>query len=288
MIMEKSQQSDWTEQYLGALGLSQQEPSLSFLQQICTAQLTRFPFENMSKLIYFRDQQKNGYTIPTDEDFIRHHLEYQFGGTCYTQNSKLLILLRSLGFSCYLAKLGDDHMAILVELPEYPNEKLFVDCGAAAPFFTPVRFQSDPNNVSQFGSDEVFLKTVDAEQGLYHYVRYRNGEKTGKDWMFNAYKRYEFADFHEIVVRANEPNTPFMSILRCQIWQLERGRNLSLVNHELTIRYVDGKVNKQKLQSTDEIEHVLALEFGLPKLPVREAIDILRDFGINIFAETEV
>ncbi len=285
--MTTKQIPKWIDQYLDALGLSLQAPSFQFLESICTAQLTRFPFENISKLIYFRDQQKNGYIIPSDEDFIRNHRELQFGGTCYTQNSKLLNLLRYLGFSCYLAKLGDDHIAILVELSELPNEKLFIDCGAAAPFFTPVRFESDPDNVSQFGSDQVYIKTVDAQQGIYHYVRYRNGKPSGKDWIFHKDKRYEFADFHEIIERANQSNTTFMNILRCQIWQKDQNRNLSLVNNVLTVRYVDGTSTNHMLHSIKDIEEVLAAEFHLPKLPVREAIAVLQDLGVNIFADQD-
>lgn len=285
--MATQQITTWITQYLNALGLSVESPTFHYLQKICTAQLTRFPFENISKLIYVRDQKMNEAIIPTNDDFISHHFSYQFGGTCFTQNSKLLLLLRHLGYSAYLAKLGDDHMAILVELPELPNERLFIDCGAAAPFFIPVRFESDPNNVSQFGSDQIFLNWVDREQGIYHFVRYRDGQKSGKDWLFNVNDRYEFADFKDIINQSNQPQTTFMTMLRCQIWQLDQKRNLSLANHMFTIRYADGSYSKQKLHSIAEIENVVATEFGLPRLPVREAIEWLRDQGIDIFAEQE-
>lgn len=281
--MFEQQYPTWIKQYLAALQLSVEAPTFQYLQNICTAHLTKFPFENISKLIYVRDNQSDEAFIPTNEEFISNHFAYHFGGTCYTQNSKLLLLLRHLGYSCYLAKLGDDHMAILVELPEYPNERLFIDCGAAAPFFTPVRFESDPNNVSEFGSEQVFLKWVNREQGVYHYVRYRDGQKSGKDWLFNANDRYEFADFREIIRKSNHPQSSFMTVLRCQLWQIDKGRNLSLTNNLLTIRYLDGTITKQHLLSINEIEDVMAEEFGLPKLPVQEAIDILSHKGINIF-----
>lgn len=281
-------QPNWVEEYLNALGLAVQQPSYDFLESICTAQLTKFPFENISKLIYYRDQRKNGFVIPPIEVFVRDHFKYQFGGTCYSQNSMLLKLLRYLGFTCYMAKLGADHIAILVEVPEFSFERVYIDCGAAAPFFKPVRFEADPNNVSQFGSDQVFLRQVDEERGIYHFVRYRNGEKTGKDWLFDVNDRYEFEDFSDIVELSNLPNSTFMSLLRCQLWQLNLNRNLSLVNNILTFRYLDGTTKQQRLYSVEEIETVLDIEFGLPNLPVRDAVKVLNNLGIDIFAEQEV
>ncbi|MCK9911651.1 hypothetical protein MXD81_21025, partial [Microbacteriaceae bacterium K1510] len=89
----------------------------------------------------FRDRTKNGFIIPPIEVLVDHFSRYDFGGTCYTINSRLLLLLRSLGYACSLVQVGSDHMAILVKLPELDGEQVYVDCGAAAPFFTPVQFE---------------------------------------------------------------------------------------------------------------------------------------------------
>jgi N-hydroxyarylamine O-acetyltransferase len=39
--------------YLGNLNLQIEKPSYNYLERICHAQLNTFPFENISKLLYF-------------------------------------------------------------------------------------------------------------------------------------------------------------------------------------------------------------------------------------------
>jgi N-hydroxyarylamine O-acetyltransferase len=75
-----------------------------------------------------------------------------------------------------------------------------------------------------------------------------------------------------------------MTILRCQLRQLNQGRSVSLVNNQFGIRHSDGRIDKYTLHSVAEIEEVIANEFALPKLPVREAIDVLAELGIDIFS----
>ncbi|NKI20997.1 hypothetical protein HFN20_07150 [Paenibacillus dendritiformis] len=75
-----------------------------------------------------------------------------------------------------------------------------------------------------------------------------------------------------------------MTILRCPLWQLSRGRSVSLVNNQFGIRHSDGRTDKNTLHSAAEIEEVIANEFALPKLPVREALDVLSELGIDVFS----
>jgi N-hydroxyarylamine O-acetyltransferase len=175
-------------------------------------------------------------------------------------------------------------MAILVSLPEWSNEKVYVNCGAAAPIFKPVRFQTEPDNVSSCYQDHVYIKTVDAQNGEFHYERYTNGKKSGKTWAFSANSVYQFSDFHQAIHEANQPGTTFMTILRCQLYQLDRRRSVSLVNNKLGIRYENGDSNIETLTSIKEIEAVIHDEFGLERLPVQSAVEILESLGINIFA----
>lgn len=270
----------WAEEYLKLLGLTQELPTYAFLEKLCTAHLSTLPFENISKMIYFRDKQKNHFEIPSIETFIQNHHKYHFGGTCYTLNSSLYQLLDQLGFSCYLIKLGKGHMGILVELDK---EKVYVDCGASAPIFRPVYFERDPQNVSQFGEDKVHILPADPETGQYKYVRYIQGKQSGEDWEFNVREKCTMQDFQTIIEQSNEPKTTFMKLLRCQLWQLDKKRSVSLVDNQFSIRYADGTMTKSTLHSLAEIEDVIATEFLLPKLPVREAVEVLDRLDINIF-----
>lgn len=274
---------EWVTRYLQCMKLSVEEPSYEYLRKICYAHLHTFPFENISKLIYFREYETNRFWIPDMDTFLKKNNEQQFGGTCYTLNGNLHKLLHALGFQCHFTMLGNEHMAILVTLPEFPNEKVYVDCGAAAPFFEPVRFQVSLLNIATFAEERIQFLIEEGVKGKYKYVRYKKGKINGSIWKFNVNEMLQFDDFIPVIEHSNKPNTLFMSILRCQLWQMEKKRNLSLVNNIFTITYEDKRLEKRELYTIEEIEQVVASEFLLPKLPIREAIEVLTSFGIDIF-----
>jgi N-hydroxyarylamine O-acetyltransferase len=177
--------------------------------------------------------------------------------------------------------LSGEHMATVVRFGE--SECYYVDCGAAAPFFTPVRLSTTPQIV-QFGTDKVIIEPIDVDKHEYQYRRFTGDEQNGKTWTFSALRQYTWEDFHDIVEAAHQPGTTFMSILRCQLWQPGLKRSVSLVDHTFTIRYQDGGTQRHQLASIEDIKRVLADEFDLPKLPVEEAVDILEHLGVNIFS----
>ncbi|WP_139492349.1 arylamine N-acetyltransferase [Brevibacillus dissolubilis] len=276
----------WAIRYLNRLGVSVQKPSQAYLTELISAHLNKLAFENISKLLYYRDQEQNGYLIPPIEVFTENMHRYGYGGTCYTANSHLHTLLTELGFVSQLVFLRTDHMAILVELPEWDGEKVYVDCGAAAPFLEPVRFIGGQENHTAFGIDAVKLVPDAEHAGEYLFVRYRRGEVVSPQWVFDPNQKAEMSDFAPVIEMMNQPGSPFMKILRCQLYQTNLGRCLSLVNNQLTITYADGREEKRKLASIKEMEAVMQDEFGLPDLPVREAIDVLAWLGVDIFAPT--
>jgi N-hydroxyarylamine O-acetyltransferase len=272
--------SELATKYLGYLKLQPEPPSYDFLDKICLAQLTTFPFENISKLIYFRDSKINRFVNPPIEVFVKNYDEYHFGGTCYSLNSNLMWLLKELGFDCYHIKLGNEHIGIIVRID---NERFYVDCGAAAPFFRPVRFERDFDNLSQFANDKVQLIPVDPDKYEYEYVRHTNGNQNGERWRFNSRQVHDITDFNKVIEESNEPGATFMTILRCQLWQPDKKRSVSLVNNQLGIRFLNGEITKRTLTSVREIEEAIKEEFLLPNMPVAEAIDVLADLGIDIF-----
>jgi N-hydroxyarylamine O-acetyltransferase len=265
-------------EYLSILNLDFQLPTYEFLEKICTAHLNTFPFENISKLIYYKDKISH---IDVNM-FVNQFNEYQFGGTCYTLNSNLFMLLKALGFDCYLIMLGGQHLGIIVRLD---GVKYYVDCGAAAPFFKPVDFERDQKNNTRFGLDCINLLPADTQGDEYKYVRYMNGKQSGETWTFHSEKDYRFEDFAEVISKSNKEDAPFMTFLRCQLYQSNRKRSVSLVNNSLTIRYDNGESTVSKYKSKHEIKEIMKSEFNLPKLPVMEAIKILEELDINIFSE---
>jgi arylamine N-acetyltransferase len=275
--------SESARKYLSVLNLPLEIPTFHYLERICHAHLNTFPFENISKLLYFRDRNRIGFDIPPFDIFVENYIEYHFGGTCYTLNSSFKRLLTEIGFECYHIMLGKEHMGIIVIVDQ---ERVYVDCGAAAPFFKPVRFESDHQNISQFGKDEVYLLPVRPQNYEYQYIRYVQGKQNGKVWEFNSTKACQVNDFTEAIIKSNQPGSSFMTILRCQRWQTGKNRSVSLVNNKFGIRYADGQTSVTTLKSTEEIQAVIAEEFMLPKLPVSEAIAVLKQLNVDIFSES--
>ncbi|PLR75324.1 arylamine N-acetyltransferase [Bacillus sp. V3-13] len=272
--------SEWGMKYLSNLNLPLEIPSYSYLERICHAHLTTIPFENISKPLYFRERHQLGFQIPSFDVFVENYRQFHFGGTCYSINSNLMSLLKEIGFACYHIMLGKEHIGIIVELD---GERVYVDCGAAAPFFKPVRFENDLKNVSQFGDDRVQLLPVDRQNDEYKYVRYTQGKQSGSTWGFNSRQACDLRDFSNAIDKSNQPGATFMTILRCQLWQTAKNRSVSLVNNQFSIRYANGNTIKKTLTSVGEIEKIIAEEFLLPKLPVAQAIDILRGLKVDIF-----
>lgn len=268
------------QRYLQILDLPYRKPTYDYLAEIMTAHLSTFAFENISKLLYFREHREKGYHHPSLQEFLDGYEKYHFGGMCFVANAYLLTLLKGLGFQGYHVKLGQGHMAIIIQLE---GERVYVDCGAAAPFFRPVRFETDLDNQSRFGDDVVEIRPDPEEPGLYRYTRYIKGEPTGPLWEFYPDQRRDLSDFKENIIASYVPGATFMKILRCQLWQPEQQRSVSLANNRFSIRHLDGRVETRELLSVEEIEEVMAKYFQLPKLPVREAIPVLESLGVDIF-----
>lgn len=269
----------WKNDYLEYLKVSESEPTLEYLTELTTAHLNWIPFENISTFLQFREYHQSNYLPQDTERFVNRLYEQHTGATCYVLNSSFNELLKALGFSSRYAMLGGGHMALLVKVPG-SDEEVYVDVGNGSPFFEPVHLETDPDNVSKFGNIEVMLRPK-KDEGTYKYYRYANDKPM--IWDFDTRVSYEFDDFQPAIKDYFRPNGIFTSSLRCQIWQLDKDRSLSLVNNVLNIQYRHGEKEKHILGSVEEIREVIDHEFGLPKLPVEEAIQILRDLDIDIF-----
>ncbi|QQK75568.1 arylamine N-acetyltransferase [Salicibibacter cibarius] len=282
--MTQQQLPQWAKDYLHYIQVPVREPSQSYLKEMITAHLNRIPFENISTLLHYKKYHEEKKLVPDAKKFVKQLFQQDMSGTCYMLNSSLHQLLKQLGFHSRYTFLGGGHVALLVRLPG-EEEELYVDVGNGAPFFEPIRIETDPGNVSEYGGIEVRLRPGD-EFGTYKYYRYVDGTLlTDMDWSFDTKKIYQFDDFQPAIQKYFRPNGVFTSVLRCQIWQLSQKRSLSLVNNVLSIRYSNRKIEKHILNDRFEVRDVIENEFKLPKLPVEEAIEILEGMGINIFQE---
>lgn len=274
---------EWALSYLERLRLEQKAPDRFFLTELCRAHLQVFPYENVSKLHFSQGTDRK--LVPSPEEYIANAQRYDYGGTCYANNGSFLALLRTLGYQGYLVPLSDSHTAILVRnLPDL-DEPVYVDMGAAAPILEPVRFLSDTEQkTSHFGIDSVKIVPDTEQPDRYRFMRIRRGELVSDKWNFDPQEAKELPDFSESVERTFQPDAMFMSCLRIQLYQLDRKRVLSLLNNSLQIVSENGEEQVTHLQSIEDIEAVVAEEFNLPRMPVREAISILQHLGVDVFA----
>ncbi|MFZ4451099.1 arylamine N-acetyltransferase [Salibacterium aidingense] len=276
--MNASRLPEWVHAYLEYIQVPLKNPSYEYLIDLCTAHLNNIPFENISTLL----QYKHGWDIPNEEQFVHQLHENHMGGTCYAINSNFCSLLNHLGFYCRYTQLGTIHLGMLVQMP-HKDEYVYADCGTAAPLFEPLRFETDPHNISSFGGISVLIHPEE-EPGGYTFYRYVDGSLIKQTlWSFNIKQTYSFNDFTTPIQEYFQPGSLFMTTLRCQMWQQKKNRSLSLVNNILNIRDINGEVEKHELSSIKDIRNVIEKEFQLPHLPLEEAVTVLQELGIDIF-----
>ncbi len=266
-------------QYLNILGLKEEQPSYTFLAKIVRAHVFCFPFENIGKVINFDQNTFQVDALPTLAEFIEQFNQYQFGGTCYVLNSMLNQLLNELGFTSYNIHLGKDHLAIIVTLN---GEHIFVDCGVAAPIFTPVRIEK--NHMYEFTYNQETIHIRHLSKQNYEFARFIKRKLTEDCWTFST-NPTDPSFIKDMVRRSHQPTATYMSELRCQLWK--KSCNMRIRNNQLRIYYPDGTTEKRVFKTSNEIEECVHNEFGFSKLPVKRAISILEASGIHIFQQED-
>ena len=95
---------DLTETVLAKLGLSgRPEPTLPGLTAVYAAWCRRVPFDNIRKLIHLHRGGPGPLPGDSAPDFFRHWTRFGTGGTCWSGNGALCVLLESLGFAAQRA-----------------------------------------------------------------------------------------------------------------------------------------------------------------------------------------
>ncbi|MGY4690511.1 arylamine N-acetyltransferase [Salibacterium sp. K-3] len=271
----------WLDRYLNILHLKKEIPSRKYLKRIIRAHVRTFPFENVSKLLMAAD----GMEIDTVTDvrrFLDAHEANQSGGTCFTLNACLFQLLTALGFEGWLIRPGEEHMALIMKDPASGKRLLYVDVGTTAPLFDPIPFHGRKHSIPPFAGERLlFLPGKDS--GFYTYIRTRNGQITHKKWTFSIYANMTMDDFMPWIASTFRDDALFMNMLRCQLWEPDKRRGLSLTNRKFTIRYGSGSVLTKDLPDKDALQQVLADEFRMPDLPVEGALKQLEKSDIDIF-----
>ena len=263
--------ADSVHRYLSLLGTEPGDPDLQRLHRLVFSQLTRVPFENISKLYYKKSLNLTG--PPDFEQYLEGIEKYHFGGTCYSNNFYSYCLLVSLGYEARLCGADmatpDVHMVSMVRLG---GREYLVDVGYAAPFLAPMPRDLDADLVIELGQDRYVLKPQDA-LGRSRLELYRDGALKHGYLAKPEPRRIE--EFREVIARSFRPDATFLnSILLARFYP-----NRSVVIHNLDLIESEGRQSRTtNLRDRDQLIAAVNRYFQIPEEIVAEAIDELQNF----------
>ena len=251
--------------YLSVLGLSEEPPSRDYLTRVVRAHQNRVPFENVSKLLYLR--RDGAKDIPDFGKFVEGMKHHHFGGTCYSNNHYLCLLLRHLGFNASLngADMQNPDVHIVIRVKQEGRD-YFVDVGYASPFLDPMPADSETDFAVEFGTDRYVLRPRDTE-GQSRLDLYRKGELI-HGYLVKPTVR-EIGYFAPAIVDSYQDSATFMNSVLLTRYAYER----SVVIHNYTVRTCYSSISSVLALSTkQELLEAVEREFGIPQSLTGEAL----------------
>jgi len=254
------------ERYLSILGIEAAPPSLDHLNRLVRAQLTRVPFENISKL-FLKKTQGASY-IPS----LEHHLDgierFSFGGTCYANNPYFSQLLRHLGYDVDMCGADmakpDVHVVSIVRLE---GREYLVDVGYGAPFFEPMARDLDREHEIVFGRNRYVLYPQDG-RGQSRMDHFHDGQ------LIHGYvvkpEPLRIEDFNDVICASYSDAATFMNVVVIERFFSDHA--LRFHNFTLTESTSDGAITT-RLADREELVDAVEHHVGIPADIVREAVE---------------
>ncbi len=244
--------------YLKLLGVAARRPSLEALNELSFAHATHIPFENVSKLYYWKNFGLA--TVPPLETFLDGIERFHFGGTCYSSNFHLHTLLAILGYEVKLCGADmsnpDVHMVNFVSVD---GREYLVDVGYAAPFLSPIPRDLATDYVIQLGRDRYVFKPQDT-RGCTRVELHRDGALTHGYLAKPAPKTFD--DFNGVIAESFQPDATFMNAILLARFYADR----AVVIHNLTLLESQGTSSRTaSLTSLDELLSAIEERFGIPR-----------------------
>jgi len=254
------------DRYLNILRISLTETSLTALYKIVTAHLTKVPFENISKLLYKNQGLKN---IPDLSVYLDGIEKFNFGGTCYSNNYYLYLLLKFLGYDVNLCgadmKNPDVHIVSMVKIG---GRDFIVDGGYAAPFTEPLPGDLKEKYVITFGDEKYILNPRD-ESGYSKLEQYYKGEL--KHGYTAKPQPRKIEEFRNVIEDSFRDDSTFMNAIMIAKFYA----NGSLVLRNLALIKTDRNNVTTLRIKRDEIAAAVEKYFGMPRQIVDEAVNEL-------------
>ena len=263
--------------YLRLLGLDEVPRGIADLRALVRAHILRVPFENVSKLLLL-DREGAGRPIAIEE--FLDGLEFgDLGGTCYSCNPFLHLLLRELGYDADLLGCNmsnpNVHTAIRVRIDDVSYH---VDVGYGSPFLEPVPVHAGHT----FRMGEMKWRFEQQDDGRVRHRTYVGGREV-HGYVANSEPRsYEF--FRAIIADSFQPGSTFTTLLR--MIRIFPDRMLELKDRTYKIHVAGGDTTTRTLNNMAELRRVVSEDHGLPRCPVEKAVEILeRINGFEFFGE---
>jgi arylamine N-acetyltransferase len=269
---EHSQNPDLFARYAGLLGVTWREPTLVALVELVAAHLTRVPFENISKL-YHRKHARLRH-LPNLELYLDGIERFNFGGTCYTNNYYLFLLLEHMGYDVELCGADMSNPDVhIVSMVKVDDREYIVDVGNAAPFHSPLPRDLPDDHVVSLGRDRYVLKPQDL-RGRSRMEMYRDG-RLRHGYTANPTPR-RIEHFDRVIRHSYTDDATFMNALLLVRFYPDHSvavNNLELIES----RGTESRVTT--LADRDELVSVIEERFGMPRAMVADAIADLGELG---------
>ncbi len=256
------------DKYLELLEVDKSTLDFNLLKKVVQAHLIKVPFENISKLIF----KKEGVNyIPDLSTYLNGIEKYNFGGTCYTNNYYLFLLLEHLGFNIKLCgadmKSPDVHIISIVTLD---NLEYIVDGGYAAPFFEPLPTGLANDYIINFGLEKYIVKPKDRSSRT-KVEQYYEGKL--QHWYTANPESRKIQNFDKVIRNSFSDDAVFMNALR--ITRFLENSAVILKNLYLT-KTVHNESTTIKLNPT-ALPSVIQKNFGMPMSVVKKAISNINE-----------
>ena len=253
------------ERYLSILEIEPEPPSLDHLSRLVRAQITRVPFENISKL-YLKKTRGAAY-IPSLEEHLDGIERFSFGGTCYANNPYFAHFLRHLGFDVDICGADmtrpDVHVVSIVRID---GLEYLVDVGYGAPFFEPMARDLDHEHEIAFGRNRYVLHPQDGH-GHSRMDHVRDGELI-HGYIVNPEPR-AIDHFNEVIRESYSDAATFMNVVVVE--RFFPKRSVRFHNFTLT-ESTPENATTTRLADKEELTEAITHHCGIPVDIVREAI----------------
>jgi arylamine N-acetyltransferase len=245
------------DKYLRILGVKNTAPGIQVLTDIVAAHVMRIPFENISKLYYLK--KYNLRNLPDIDRYLDGIEKYNFGGTCYSNNYYLYLLLKSLGYPVKLCgadmREPDVHIVIMIKID---GREYLIDSGNAAPFLKPVPRDIKSDYSIASGNDVYVLKPQDA-RGRSVMELYRDGELIHK-----YVAKPEPREIHYFTRAISDSFMPYSTFMNAVLLTRFYENKSEVIHNYSVIKTEDTLYKKFRLKNRQELKDAIDNYFGIP------------------------